>query len=102
MAYRLKNHLKAVPGSFRYEQTEGVQFKFPSTPLIRELAAKVANFREANGLPRAKFEEAFEDVDLYNCQRLGNPDRFCYQTDKAFAETVAIPGKGGCCGTPVG
>lgn len=93
--FRLKSHLNAPPGSFSYEQTQGIYRKFDATPLIDQLAYLVADFRKGNQLPGATFEEALADVDFYNCQRLGFMERWCYNTDKSFAQT-SIPPKRGC------
>lgn len=96
--YRLKSHLNAPPGQFRYEQTEGIYRKFESSPLIDQLAKSVADFRAGNGLSRARYEEALEDVDFYNCQRLGFMERWCYNTDRPFVETSVKPKGCGTCG----
>lgn len=96
----LKSHLKCPPGSFPYEQTEGINRKFESTPLIEEQANRVVAFRKGNGLSRASFPEALQDIDAYTCYRLGNNPRFCYNTEKSFSEVapMAHRGKTGGCG----
>ena len=99
MAWRLINHHICPPGEFIYEQTEGVRRKFPGQPDINALARTVAEFRLANGLARATAFLALEDIDFFNCQRLGFCLDWCYNTDKSFALTSApkhVSGCGGC------
>lgn len=102
----LKSHLKCPPGSFPYEQTEGINRKFESWPLIEEQARRVADFRKGNGLPRATVPEALQDIDLYTCWRLGNNPRFCYNTDRSYSDVSPMGQRtatGGCrgCGARV-
>jgi hypothetical protein len=103
MPYRLISHTKVPPGGFLYHQTDGVEKKFESTPLIHELAQKVSDFRKANNLERSDYLSCLEDIDAYNCQRLGNMVRFCYNTEQPFRESVRVPAKGGCggCGAEI-
>lgn len=103
MPFRLKSHLKAPPGSFRYKQTDGIEHDFGASPLIAELAANVAAFRSANSLPRPSYAECLEDVDAYNCARLGNMPKWCYDTDRPFSEIAKVSKWSGCgaCGARV-
>lgn len=95
--FRLLSHDKCVPGEFRYEQAfHGRAKKFGPTPLIGELAARVANFRAGNQLPRATQIEALEDIDSFTCLRLGNSPRWTYDTDKAFADLAPKTSLAGC------
>lgn len=97
MAFRLLSHDKCPPGEFRYEQGfNGRSRKFGSTPLIGELAKKVADFRKGNRLPRASAGEALEDIDLWNCERLGFDPRWCHNTERAFSELIALSPTAGC------
>jgi hypothetical protein len=95
----LINHLNCPPGEFLYEQTEGIQRKFPSTPLIRHQADAVSEFRKANGLPRSDFASCLQDVDCFTCQRLGNNPRYCKDTERQYNEVVRTNRSGGGCGT---
>lgn len=91
MPFRLLSHEKCPPGSFLYEQPfNGAVKKFGSTPLINELVARVADFRRGNGIPRTDPLEVLEDIDAFNCARLGNSPRWTYNTERAFAE-IASP-----------
>lgn len=105
MSWRLKTHTTCPPGEYRYEQTQGVIRKFKQHSDINTLSREVAAFRAANRLPRATFAEALEDVDFFNCQRLGFGEAWCYNTDKNFAATTPKLAKasGGCgaCGAKV-
>jgi hypothetical protein len=95
--FRLLSHDNCPPGEFRYDQEFNGRFKkFGPTPLMGELAARVANFRAGNKLPRATQMEALEDIDLFTCQRLGNSPRWTYNTDRSFAELVPKTSLGGC------
>lgn len=98
----LKSLLKAPPGSFRYEQTQGVYKKFDASPLIVHLAHSVSDLRTGNNLPRSSFEEALEDIIFYNCQRLGFNTRWCHKTN-GESLPVAFHKSKGCqtCGRPV-
>lgn len=98
----LKSHLNNPPGNFPYEQTEGIRKKFEATSLINEQAYRVADFRKGNGLPRATFEEALQDVDMYQCQRLGYMPSYCYNTEQSYDQVApAVRPKAGCCGARV-
>lgn len=104
--FRLRTYEVSPPGGFIYQQTQGITRKFKG-PLIEAIAGQVADFRKANGLPRASVREALEDVDHYTCERLGNMAQWCVSCDPkdrivALAPThpiVAPPCAG--CGAPV-
>lgn len=83
--YRLKSYKNPVPGSFYYEQTEGIQRKFGPLPMPESIANDVTSFRKANGLPRATYAEALLDVDCYTCARLGNDPAYCWPVAGTFA-----------------
>lgn len=105
--FRLRSYDLNPPGNYPYEQTTGIYHQFPALPLIEAQATTVQQFRAGNGLPRASFLECLEDVDSYQCQRLGNPTRFCVETDAAqpivalneSSPAIAPPCRG--CGAPV-
>jgi hypothetical protein len=102
MSYQLVNPLSVPPGEYIYLQEEGIRKRFEGTPLVDLQATAVSNFRRANGLPRATFDDALEDVVQYTCKRLGGHKRWCYETGKAvsFAEgsTMLRARKTGGCG----
>ncbi len=92
----LKRTDQVPPGSFPYEQTQGIRRKFEATSDIDAQAHLIADFRKANGLERATVEEAAQDVDVYTCQRLGNMSEFCRDTEgKPYTPPVTVR-KGGC------
>lgn len=99
----LKNHNDCPPGEFRYEQTlNGILKKFGPSPIIRQVAQTVVDFRKGNQLPGATFEEALQDVDTWNCQRIGNNERWCRSTEQTYAEAQpAVRKPGGCCGASI-
>ncbi len=91
------------PGSFPYEQTQGIRRKFEATSDIESQAHLVADFRKANGLERATVSEAAQDIDEYTCQRLGFMKAYCRDTEgKPYSPPVSPP-RGGCggCGARV-
>lgn len=96
--FRLRTHTVAPPGAYPYEQTQGIRRKFKSVPDINNQARAVMEFRQGNGLERASFEEALQDVDEYQCQRLGNMDRWCHSPDAPYVETTPKLRRSGCSG----
>lgn len=107
MKYHLRSYDLSPPGGFPYEQTEGLRKNFPSLPLIEDQAKAVSAFRTRNGLARAGLREALEDVDRFQCLRLGNMPAFCVPCDQAkgsialnqSSPIVAPPCHG--CGIPI-
>jgi hypothetical protein len=98
---RLISHEKCPPGEFYYTQSEGLSKKFANTPLIGELATKIASFRAANKLARSTVSDALQDIDAFTCARLGNNPDWCYNTDQTVQ--AAHHGGGGCktCGAKI-
>lgn len=105
--YRLRSYDQSPPGGFPYEQTQGIYKKFRAEPLIEAIARNVAAWRQANNLPRSSLRESLEDVDQYQCRRLGNPGNFCVSCDGnttavALNNTSPMIAKPcGGCGAPV-
>lgn len=100
----LKRTDRVPPGSYPYEQTEGIYRKFEATPDIEAQASLVADFRKGNNLPRATKPEAYQDIVLYTCQRLGNMPQYCMDTEsKAMFVPTTVQPHGGCggCGAKV-
>src|SRR5258708_4967255 len=62
--WTLISHTLCPPGSFSYEQTEGVPKRFGENPLLQEQGKRVADFRAGNKLPRATQAEAIADISL--------------------------------------
>lgn len=75
--YRLRSYDQSPPGSYPYEQTEGIRKQFAAVPLIESQAQAVSAFRKGNSLPRASLKESLEDVDRYQCLRLGFNPSYC-------------------------
>ena len=73
--YQLRGYDQTPPGGYPYQDPSGKLF--PSLPLIESQAQTVAAWRSANGKPRATVKEALQDVDHYQCARLGNMGNFC-------------------------
>lgn len=107
MSFRLRTHDINPPGNYPYEQTTGIYHNFAAVPSIESQARAVAQFRRGNNLPRSSDAEALEDVDAYQCQRLGNMGMWCVENTpnapRTVAATHAISGSGGCrgCGAAV-
>lgn len=102
---RLKSYEQPLPGNYPYEQVEGIRRSFPSLPTPESQASAVSAFRKGNGLPRSSFVECLEDVDRYQCQRLGNNRTYCNCSDQKgivalnASSPIIAPCKG--CGAPV-
>jgi hypothetical protein len=103
--YRLKSYDVSPPGGYPFQDAGGR--KFPAQPLIEAQAQEVSAWRTRNGKPRASVKECLQDVDHYQCQRLGNMRTFCIACDGTAAAMalnqsspiVAPPCNG--CGAPV-
>lgn len=87
---------KVPPGEFWYRQTEGITHTFPGTPLIKELAASVNDFRKANKLPRADYQSALYDIIEFTAQRLGPGTEWTVETTEAWLPPVPGSGCSGC------
>lgn len=100
MSWTLKTLTTCPPGEFRYQQQSpsGKIVKFDPDPDIHHLAVVVADWRRANNVPRGTVDEALEDIVAYTCQRLGNHDRWCYNTDKSLTAILPKRSKSGCMG----
>lgn len=101
--YVLKRTDICPPGSFPYEQTQGIYRKFEATSDIDAQAHIVADFRKANGLLRATVSEAYEDIVIFTCERLGRMKEFCYDTDgKPYSPPITQASRGcGACGARI-
>lgn len=87
------------PGSFPYEQTEGLQHKFEAQSEIKTQAHIVREFRIGNNLARSSLEECYLDIVLYTCERLGRMPKYCYDTEgKSYSPSFSMPSNGGCGG----
>ncbi len=106
--YRIRRHENAPPGQYYFKilfqnGKEEWYFgpckhtanchQFGPSPTINEPARRLSAFRTSNVLPRAGITESTEDIDAYTCQRLGNNDTWCYNTDKPYGEVnpTALP-----------
>lgn len=78
------------PGQFPYQQEGAKPHYFKGDCDIISQAMKVSDYRKANDLPRSKYEEALEDIDLYTCQRLGGHTRWCHDDDRPFATAQPV------------
>lgn len=94
----LKSLTDCPPQEFFYEQTEGIYRRFPQTPLIKELASSVSDFRKGNKLPRPSFGEALEDIVVYTVKRLNGNPQWCFETDLNAGALLPQQGGGGCSG----
>lgn len=87
MSWRLKTHSKVPPGEFIYEEPD---FKKRSGPDIGAIAKELGEFRKANKRPPWDFATCVQEIDYYNCQRLGFSPRWCMNTDANYADTTPI------------
>lgn len=87
MSWQLKHYGHSPPGNYSYVQTVGHFRVFPSLPSIEEVAKAVSQFRTANRLPRASLGESLEDVDGFNCARIGNHPDWCWESQQTFEQT---------------
>lgn len=98
---RLISYELSPPGGFYFKQGN----RNFAGPVIQAIAQEVAAYRSSNGLPRATFPDALQDVDEYQCQRLGNNPRWCTGTGvvRQFALAQNAPGLAPCasCGAKV-
>lgn len=102
MSWTLKSLTVCPPGEFRYEQvlpSTGTLFKFERNPDAYNLAAKIASWRVANDVPHGTVEDALADIVSFQCLRLGNHPRWCYNTDKSVQETLPKRRRSGGCST---
>lgn len=100
MALHLKNPSQFPPGGFDFQQTEGISYYFAPEGGLRQTATRVLDFRKANKLPRATFEECALDIEAYVISRLGGASSpYVEDTDVIPAQATAKRGGGGgCCG----
>lgn len=102
---RLISYENTPPGSYPYNQTGDKPRSFKATPTIESQALAVAAYRRANGLPRATYPEALQDIDEHQCSRLGNNPRWCVESGASpqYALASNAPGLVPCksCGAPV-
>jgi hypothetical protein len=105
--FRLRTYEQTPPGGYTFDEMGPKPRHFRGEPMIEALAKQVWGYRKGNGLPRATYKEAIEDVDRQTCARLGNSTRFCIsceQNDGQVAMAADTPGLSGpCkgCGAPV-
>lgn len=104
--FRLKTYELSPPGGYPYLQTQGIRKGFASVPIIEDQARVVSDFRTRNKLDRASFKESLEDVDAFQCQRLGNMPQWCCPVDPTQVQLAAVAatkfdGKCKGCGAPI-
>jgi hypothetical protein len=104
--YRLNSYDSVIPNGYYYVQTiNGKNRTCGPSPSVEDVARCALAFRTGNGLARASFTEALQDVNEYTCARLGNTSSYCTQCDEeGFLQANArIPGVKPCgsCGVPV-
>lgn len=88
----LKSLMDCPQGEFSYVQTEGINKRFEQTPLIKELAARVSDFRKGNGLSRPSYGECLEDIVVFTVSRLNGNPQWCVETNLSPAELLPASG----------
>lgn len=95
MKFHLRSYDNAPPGRYCFPG-------FQCQPMIEALARQVQSFRSGNNEARPSYRECLEDVDSYNCQRLGNNPAFCIPCNPDEAQQIALaanaPGLQPCAG----
>ena len=86
---RLRSYDVSPPGGFPFEQ-DGSD-KFATQPMIEAQARIVQAYRKGNGLARSSYAECVEDVDRYQCQRLGNNPTFCIECNPDDPHGLSLP-----------
>lgn len=89
--FRLRSYDNAPRGGYFFEEYGPKPRQFTASPMIENLAKQVWGYRKGNGLPRASYHEAMEDVDRYQCRRTGNDPNFCIPCGENKAELSADP-----------
>lgn len=104
LQFRLRTYEISPPGGYCVEQRS---FK-RCEPDITALARMLSEYRKGNGLARSGLPECLQDVDRFQCLRLGNNPTFCISVNSAADVVVALnasspyvapPCRG--CGAPV-
>jgi hypothetical protein len=90
MSCRLKTYEVTPPGGYPYEDEDGK--KFPSVPMIEDQARKVSAYRAKNNRPRASLKECLEDIDSFQCRRLGNMAQWCLCNEQSAGRVSFGPG----------
>ena len=72
---QLISYENPLPGNYPYVDPSGRVFAAQPTP--EGQAGIVSGYRSGNSLPRASVKECLEDVDRYQCQRLGCNRMYC-------------------------
>lgn len=89
------NLSKSPPGEWYYRQ-DGKSFG-PS-PLPKDLALTIADFRQGNSLPRADGKSCLEDLISFTVNRLPANSEFLYDTDQTPEQLTPSLAADGCAG----
>ncbi len=66
---------------------------------MNEQSKVIAKFRKSNGFERATYVEAFDDLNIYTCQRIGCDPNYCSDGTTTAANPMQVISKGcGSCG----
>ncbi len=89
--YRLRTYDSNPPGGYPFvEVYKGVTKKYHAQPMPEPQAEAIADFRRANGWPRATKKEALEDLGQYTCQRLGGMLTYCIEVNKQDVPIIPL------------
>jgi len=77
MPCRLRSYDTSPPGGYCY-----VEPGFPKmcVPVIEDIARALSAYRKGNGKPRSSVPECLQDVDEFQCLRLGCNPSYCVST----------------------
>jgi len=106
MSCRLRSYDISPPGGYCY-----VEPGFPKmcVPVIEDIARSLSAYRKGNGKPRSSVQECLQDVDYFQCARLGCNPAYCVSTSPkaggapsvALNQSSAIVAPCRGCGVPV-
>lgn len=85
LAFRLRTYEISPPGGYCFEQGK---FK-RCEPDLTALARMLLEYRKGNGKGRATLAECIQDVDRFQCLRLGNNPTFCISCDQQQVVAMA-------------
>lgn len=96
----LVNLENVPPGEYWYRQTDGITHSFDHTPLIKELAVSVSDFRKANKLGRSDYQSSLYDVIAFTAARLGPNTEWTTETNEPWLPQQSSGCSG--CGARIG
>ena len=91
----LKSLYNCPAGEFYYQQSGRT---FGKSPLISTVASELTDFRRGNGLDRATYQEALEDIVRFTVTRLGPNSEWVMEVPDQPAGNLLPQPQSGCAG----